>query len=64
MTQTARLKSGRDIGLLGVFHIPDSNDVDNVSYNKFSISWSMYTQKPEDSSTFDVSVDQNISYQK
>jgi hypothetical protein len=64
MTQTARLKSARDIGLLGVFHIPDSNDVDNVSYNKFSITWSMYTQKPEDSSTFDVSVDQNISYQK
>lgn len=64
MTQTARLKTARKIGLLGVFHIPDSSDVDNISYNEFTIGWSMFTQKPEDSSTFDVSVDQNISYQK
>lgn len=62
--QTARLKTARKIGLLGVFTIPDTNDLDNISYNEFTITWSMYTQKPEDSSTFDVSVDQNISYQK
>ena len=64
MTRTVRLKKTKEINLLAVFNIDDSAVVDSLQSNKFLVSWTMYVEKYPDSDITDISIKQNVSYQK
>lgn len=64
MTRTVRLRKSKEINLLAVFNVEDSAVVDSIQSNKFLISWTMYVEKYPDSDLTDISIKQNISYQK
>lgn len=62
--KTIHLKADKDIDLIAVVNTPDSTEIEALEHFRFTVSFTMYVSQENNESIEDLSIAQNISYQK
>jgi len=62
--RTIHLKSDKDINLIAVIEQPDTTEIDSLDHFKFTVTYTMYVSQDDDETIEQLSINQNISYQK
>lgn len=62
--RTIHLKSDNDINLIAVTEQPGTDEIEALDHFKFTVAYTMYVSQDNDKSLEELSLSQNISYQK
>jgi hypothetical protein len=62
--KTIHLKSDKDINLIAITEQPGTDEIDALDHFKFTITYTMFVSQHNDATVEELSVAQNISYQK
>lgn len=62
--KTIHLKTDKKINLIGVLNVPNEPEIEAVEHFKFTVSFTMYVNQDKKQTIEELSIAQNISYQK
>ena len=62
--KTIHLKTDKDIHLVGVLNVPNESEIEALEQFRFTISYTMFVSQENKESIEELSIAQNISYQK
>mgnify|MGYP003644681448 CR=1 FL=1 len=62
--RTIHLKTDRDINLIAITEQPGTDEIDALDHYKFTVTYTMYVSEDHKSTIEQLSINQNISYQK
>ena len=62
--KTIHLKTDKEIHLIGMLNVPNESDIESLEQFRFTIAYTMFVSQDNNESIEELSIAQNISYQK
>ena len=62
--KTIHLKTDKEIHLIGMLNVPNESEVESLEQFRFTVAYTMFVSQDNNESIEELSIAQNISYQK